>query len=85
MKSPAQRISRKHGSDLVSNAGIVVAIEQVRKRLNDSLVKLESVEKSVSENTASIGELTSSFQYTSNQVDEMNKKVEVLEKKVSSL
>ena len=76
--------SRRRDSDStnVSNADTLAAIEKVGKRQDEFLVKLQAVECCVKDNTTSIRELTSSLEFTGQEVEDMKGKVRGLEQEV---
>ncbi|KAL1247037.1 hypothetical protein QQF64_034473 [Cirrhinus molitorella] len=82
-QSPAQKKSRSN-TDTVSNSVLLAAIEKVSKLQEESLIKLQSVEASVKENTSSICKLTCSLEAMENVLS-LQSKVEKLEKENKSL
>lgn len=84
-KSPAQKKSRTNTPDMVSNSVLLAAIEKVSKLQEESLVKLQSVEASVKENTSSICKLTCSLEVINRQVEDVTEKVFSLQSKVENL
>ncbi len=73
-KSPAQKKSRTHTSDTVSNSVLLAAIKKVSK-LQELLVKLQSVRASLKENTSLICKLTCSLEAINRQVEDVTEKV----------
>ncbi len=83
-KSPAQKKSRTHTSDTVSNSVLLAAIKKVSK-LQELLVKLQSVRASVKENTSLICKLTCLLEAINRQVEDVMEKVLSLQSKVENL
>ncbi len=84
-KSPAHKKSRTNNTDTVSNSVQLAAIEKVSKLQEESLVKLQSVEVSVKENTSSICKLSFSLEAMNKQVEDMTEKVLSLQSKMETL
>lgn len=84
-KLPVAKKSRVAVNDDVPNSVLLAAIEKIGKLQEESLSRLQSVELSVQENTASIRSLSSSMEFFGKEIKDVNKRVASLENMVSSL
>lgn len=65
--------------DDVPNSVILAAVGKIGKLQEESLARLQSVEKSVQENTASIRTLSSSMEFFGKEIEDVTKRVASLE------
>lgn len=79
-KRPLAKKSRVSvNEDDVPNSVILAAVGKIGKLQEESLARLQSVEKSVQENTASIRTLSSSMEFFGKEIEDVTKRVASLE------